>query len=219
MIEMFLPMPCSFLRICSRKPWPKARSSRTVTVPHAIEATVRTARFFFRRAVCKKRWKTTEKEEIFTGWTTVSSLQLHCDHGIEPRSFARREIAGEEANSAEDGRRQKRDGRRKLRPADDLAETFRRYRGADQEREEQARGAADTGEQQGFEPELPENELLFGPKRHLDADFARPFVDDDVNDVGHADSPDDERQRAEQAEEQVEGEKKDVEKVEVLGRV
>jgi hypothetical protein len=44
--EMFSPIARRFLSICSFSPSPNASSSRIATVPHAIAAMVRKARFF-----------------------------------------------------------------------------------------------------------------------------------------------------------------------------
>ena len=79
--------------------------------------------------------------------------------------------------------------------------------------------AAEAGDQERLEQELPQHPPLARAERHLDPDLPRPLLDDDVHDVRDADPADDEREGADDAEEEAERQEEDREELELLGRV
>src|SRR5512139_2785094 len=96
MTAMFPPVELRFFENCRFIPSPKERRRRIDTVPHAIEAIVRRARFFARRDDWRKRWKTT---------LTFRLLELHRHDRVEERGGPGGEPAGQEADHPEHGRR------------------------------------------------------------------------------------------------------------------
>src|SRR6185295_11596661 len=114
---------------------PNASRSRIVTVPHAIEAIVRKARFFWRRAEPKKRWRTTPRSLRIA--LIAGGSQLHRHDGVEPRSLPGREVAREKPRRPEHDRGQCRHRKRYLGIAHERGRAELRHDEADRERDQE----------------------------------------------------------------------------------